>query len=361
MNRIVALVILCLSGILIGSCSSGSQSGEGSTSTELSGGTYRGVLPCADCEGIFYELQFQKGRQYKATSIYIGESNRPFTESGSWRIKSDTLLVLSGRADGPRRFAIQDGNLVVLDQKGREITGSLANHYILHEADTTKQKAQWKDRRLRGIDFRASGNEPFWSLDIDFDKMMRFEVLDGDSLQVAVPGMTQDTASKARLLQTKAASDSLTVALYPTGCIDSMSGQLFTHRVEVRLGDKTYRGCGNIINERYQLHDFWTLQRLNGTEITAQDTMRQRPALQFDLKNGKIYGNTGCNQLSGGLSIEGDSLSFASPITTKMACPGDMESRFLDAFAKVNRYDISQQVLRLLHDRDTLMVFHRTE
>ncbi|MEZ4690640.1 MAG: hypothetical protein R3A12_10825 [Ignavibacteria bacterium] len=35
-----------------------------------------------------------------------------------------------------------------------------------------------------GVDFYANGNEPFWSMDLAFDKYLRFNVLDGDSINL---------------------------------------------------------------------------------------------------------------------------------------------------------------------------------
>jgi len=352
-------MMLILACMLIGACDKSSTPPD-----RLAGTTYNGVIPCADCEGILYELSLEEGQRFAERLTYIGESSRPFTDTGSYAIRDDTLLVLEGKGDKSAYFAIEDSVLVMLDQKKERITSSLAGYYILDRKESFSVRAdrQWSDLRRQGVDFRATGNEPFWGTQIDFDKQINFHVLSGDSLQAPAPAMEQDTATSARLLKTETASGTLTIALYPTACMDGMSGKVFTHRVVVESGNETFRGCGHYINEQYKLHDFWTLYSLSGTPVNQQDTLKKQPALQFDLVNNHVSGNTGCNQLGGNAAVEGDSLSFGQLITTKMACAGvmELESQFLDALDRVNRYDFSNEDLLLLQDEDTLMVLQRT-
>lgn len=363
MDKIVAVWMLCVVGMFFGACTNEDSDSDGTAPEAIAGKTFSGVTPCAGCEGILYELSLDNEQQFKATSIYLGESNRPFKESGSYSIQDDTLLVLKGGEES-RSFVIEDSTLVMLDNNRERVTGPLANYYILDRKEATADETgqRWADLRDQGVDFRASGNEPFWDVQIDFDEQIRFKMLEGDSIRTPVPEMEQDTSSKARLLQAETESGALTVALYPTGCMDNMSGEVFTHGVVVEYGDETYRGCGNYINDRYKLHDFWTVHSLNGTEVNPEDTLQKEPALQFDLAASKVYGNTGCNQLNGGkLTVQEDSLSFGPMVTTKMACPGTMEleKEFLDALNNVNGYDFDNEDLLLLQDDDTLIVLHR--
>lgn len=363
MDKIWALLLI---SILLGACDNRDSTRTTNISPDaLVGQTYSGITPCADCEGIFYKLSLREGQRFEERSIYIGESNRPFTDTGSYTIQDDTLLILEGENKKATRFAIEDSVLVMLDQKGERITGSLADHYVLdrEEPSADRERGQWSDLRDQGVDFRATGNEPFWNIQIDFDKEMRFSVLDGDSIRMPVPEMEQDTSSSARLLEAEAESGAVNVALYPTGCMDTMSGEVFTHRVVVETGKKTFYGCGNYINDRFKLHDFWVLHSLNGTPLNQQDTLRQQPALQFDLTKNSVAGNTGCNQLGGTVSVRDDSLSFSQLITTKMACEDmmELESQFLNALSEVNRFHFSNEDLFLFQDEDTLMILRRTE
>ncbi len=360
-NRVVLFIAIIL---LFAACDN-SNNNFSSTVESLVGSTYSSIVPCADCEGIAYELTLKKDQKYESSSLYIGESSRPFKEEGTWSVKEDTLLVLEEGTDTSKEFVIEDSVLVMLDQQGKEMTGSFQGRYVLDKQPlkTAERHSQWTALRKEGIDFRGGGNEPFWRLKIDFDENTRFEVLDGDTVVISTPEIEKDSTSKARLIKSEAETESFTASFSPIGCTDSMSGILFTHHVIVETGEEVYRGCGSMINDRYKLHDFWTLHSIGNAEISEDDFSRQVPALQFNLDKKQVHGNTGCNQLNGKLKVGQDSLSFGELITTKMACQDGMEleSQFVEALSNTNKYDIKNERLLLLHDEDTLMTLHRSE
>jgi len=95
----------------------------------------------------------------------------------------------------------------------------------------------------------------------------------------------------------------------------------------------------------------WQLQ-----PVLASDTASGRiPKLNFDLKNNRVSGNTGCNSFGGSFVLKGDGLIFSSNmISTKMACPGYNEKIFLDNLLKTNRYEIKQGVLQLMYNTTIL-------
>lgn len=63
-------------------------------------GTYKGVLPCASCEGIETTLVLKDGMAYELTTLFLGEADaKPETASGSYT---------------------RDGDLVKLDAAGNE-------------------------------------------------------------------------------------------------------------------------------------------------------------------------------------------------------------------------------------------------
>lgn len=360
-NRIVLFIAI----IALFTACDNSNNNFSSTVESLVGSTYSSIVPCADCEGIAYQLTLRENHKYESSSVYIGESSRPFIEKGAWSVKEDTLLVLEEETGTSKEFAIDDSVLVMLDQQEKQINGSFPDRYVLDKQPlkTAERHSQWTELQKEGVDFRGAGNEPFWRLKIDFDEDIRFEVLDGDSVVISTPEIERDSTSNTRLIKSETESGPFTASFSPIGCTDSMSGILFTHRVIVETRGEVYRGCGGIINDRYKLHDFWTLHSIENTEISEEDFSRQVPALQFNLNKQQVHGNTGCNQLNGKFTIGQDSLSFGELITTKMACQDvmELESQFVEALNRTNKYDISNERLLLLHDKDTLMTFHRSE
>lgn len=91
----------------------------------------------------------------------------------------------------------------------------------------------------------------------------------------------------------------------------------------------------------------------------------RKPTLNFDIKEGKISGNTGCNSFfNDGLRIDGNKIDFitGSMIMTKMLCEGAGEAKFLEMLAKVDAYSISEDnVLALMSGDIAIMRFKLTK
>ncbi|HCO68631.1 MAG TPA: hypothetical protein DIT04_12860 [Dysgonomonas sp.] len=97
-------------------------------------GMYTGVMPCADCEGIYVELRLSGG-SYTMKEIYKGKGDdnaNTFTEEGKYTWNdNNTVLTLNG--DNSERYEVGNGVLYALDMDGKRVTGDLANMYILHK------------------------------------------------------------------------------------------------------------------------------------------------------------------------------------------------------------------------------------
>ena len=76
--------------------------------------------------------------------------------------------------------------------------------------------------------------------------------------------------------------------------------------------------------------------------------------------DGAVNGNTGCNQMGGGFTVTGDTISFTPMRTTRMYCADAYrtEQELLKAFPDVARFVISGNRLELMtKDGVTLAVF----
>ena len=72
------------------------------------------------------------------------------------------------------------------------------------------------------------------------------------------------------------------------------------------------------------------------------------PEIQFDIKESKFTGNTGCNRMSGSFLATDSSIHFSEKmITTRMFCAGYNESAFLQNLLRVDYYKIRKGVLIL--------------
>lgn len=110
-----------------------------------------------------------------------------------------------------------------------------------------------------------------------------------------------------------------------------------------------------------RLHDIWALESIEGKKIIIDETVRNLPVLEIYVEDKRVHGNTGCNVLNGTVEIDEDKISFSKMITTEMACPGDLEQKFLSALEKVNKYKIEKLRLFLYDDNKELLSLRKID
>jgi len=132
---------------------------------------------------------------------------------------------------------------------------------------------------------------------------------------------------------------------------------LFT-LMAVIYGCSTKEAEGFNIN---QLHDIWALESIAGEKITIDETVRNLPVLEIYVKEERVHGNTSCNTIDGKVELYENNITFSDIITTEMACPGDLEKKFLSALEKVNSYKIEKLKLYLYEDDREIMVFKKID
>ncbi len=225
-------------------------------------GRYHGRLPCADCPGIEYDLVLRGDGTYSESSLYLDRSDQPFVKTGTYAIDGASV-ILDKSESGMRYFEAHPQGLQMLDIHGAPITGELSAHYMLsRQAEPTQPMAEpgtvtrMQEKRARGVGFYAIGNEPFWSLEIDFDKGMRFTSLTDLSEMNTPPGeasRAQDADVTRYFAQTEAGT--LIATALRGECVDSMSGEHFPYRVRVDVKRSTdadytlFEGCGNYVED----------------------------------------------------------------------------------------------------------------
>jgi uncharacterized membrane protein len=134
-----------------------------------------------------------------------------------------------------------------------------------------------------GVDFYATGNEPFWSLDLDLDASMRFDVLDGPSL--TTPAVPEQRAQDADVVRYRAVTEegTLTVQIVAVEFADTMADELFSHKVSVDFrgptddNDTRYEGCGRFVVDPC-LNDIWVLRTIDGEEIDTSGLPKGAPS-----------------------------------------------------------------------------------
>lgn len=97
-------------------------------------GSYEGTLPCADCEGIKTTVELNKDSLFTLREEYLGKKNAmAFNSKGKWVVHENTITLQFDKELQDRRvqYKAGEGKLWLLDQEGKEITGTLADKYIL--------------------------------------------------------------------------------------------------------------------------------------------------------------------------------------------------------------------------------------
>ena len=98
-------------------------------------GTYKGVLPCADCPGIETEITLYKDKRYAKKTKYLGEGSRRFFEQTGTFVWDSTgsVIQLNSIKNAASKYKVGENYLQQLDLEGNEINGELKEHYMLEK------------------------------------------------------------------------------------------------------------------------------------------------------------------------------------------------------------------------------------
>jgi uncharacterized membrane protein len=113
------------------------------------------------------------------------------------------------------------------------------------DCELDRRASIWEHAKLNGVDFRATGNEPGWVLEVREGERLDLSYDYGQSsLSVPIDETSTDTASRTTTFSGTAAGLKLTVTLSGEGCSDTMSDETFPTRVEVAFAERKLSGCG---------------------------------------------------------------------------------------------------------------------
>lgn len=112
-----------------------------------------------------------------------------------------------------------------------------------------RQLAIWEDAKLRGVDFRAVGNEPGWWLEISQQNRLYFSYDYGQQeLTVEVSGPVEYPALRQSHYRGETGQGAVRVVLEGAVCQDSMADESYETRVRITLGERLFQGCGKALH-----------------------------------------------------------------------------------------------------------------
>ena len=241
--------------------------------------------------------------------------------------------------------------------------GSVGSVPPASEKPNPASASRWDALRRRGVDFAASGSEPFWSLELTSQGQMRFRtVAAGDSLLLPLPAPNQAQDAPVLRYRALAGAEELIVTIAQRACTNSMSGEVLPYTVTVRVrtaaqsDNREFAGCGRYLGD-YRLHDLWALESIDGQAVTAAQFDQKKPYLELNLTTGQVLGFSGCNGLGGSLTPERAGVRFGILRGTMLACPAlAFEQKFRGALSEQSfSYQVENRRLTLKNRVNTLV------
>jgi putative lipoprotein len=105
--------------------------------------------------------------------------------------------------------------------------------------------AVWEAAKLRGISFRAVGQEPPWLLEIDRDNGFLLVTGYGESSHsFPYSDPVSDTQQRSSSFRSQAQGERIVITITAESCRDSMGGESFSSSVEIEWREQQLRGCG---------------------------------------------------------------------------------------------------------------------
>lgn len=135
---------------------------------------------------------------------------------------------------------------------------SCGNDQAATDTEETTEEEPTADAPTPGIGFKGLGNNPTWTLEIDFEKEMTFVATEtnGTETRVVTPTPTAYNLNNPNALRYRGEAPdwTLIVTILPFGCQDSETGENYENQIILKVVSKinpyeeTFQGCGNYQN-----------------------------------------------------------------------------------------------------------------
>jgi heat shock protein HslJ len=183
--------------------------------------------------------------------------------------------------------------------------------------------------------FRASGNEPGWTLQISGNTLTLVTEYGAKTTTVRLPKM--ESVADGRRYAGSAEGRVVTATVYERICRDPMTGMPHPNTVEVNIDGTVLNGCGGNPGALVQ-GVTWVVQSVGGSPIVP----KSRATVTFGA-DGMVSGSSSCNSYRGSYTITGEGLTIGQTAGTRKACLPDLmaqETTFLGVLRDVRRFDL---------------------
>lgn len=111
-----------------------------------------------------------------------------------------------------------------------------------------RRRSVIESAKLRGNDYWGTGNEPGWTLEVGPERIVFVTDYGQSRSEFPTPDPVTDPASRVTTWSSAAGGHELVLTVRGERCADTMSDETFESRVEVRLDDRVYAGCGQALH-----------------------------------------------------------------------------------------------------------------
>lgn len=241
------------------------------------------------------------------------------------------------------------------------------NEQMYPENNDIVDPSFYQEKFLSGVIFFARGNEPFWSLDIYSDNKIVFSEMGQQDIVALNYREEKGMRENEIIISVQTDKVELVVTILRDSCQDNMSGEIFDHQISVRIKSSSsdeivLRGCGKYLYD-YRLNDIWVMEEMTNIVLNKENLMKGLPIFEFNLSEMRVSGHAGCNQFFGEINLKGNSISFGTLTSTKMACPDmNVEQKIFQALNQNNfTYKIDKLKLILEAESGIRMIFRKTD
>jgi len=163
-------------------------------------GTYQGVLPYADCEGIKIQIVLNKDLSYILETQYLGKDENTIQSKGTFKWDENGGKITLENTE-KQIYQVGENKLFHLDKDGNRITGNLENNYIIKKETTELAGKYWKLIRLNGKPVESGEREAFIMFEKEETKVHgysscnmfngKYELLEGNRIKFSPFAMTK--------------------------------------------------------------------------------------------------------------------------------------------------------------------------
>lgn len=222
---------------------------------------------------------------------------------------------------------------------------------------------KWK----KGIDFFATGNEPSWMVNMDFEGDMTIKDMTGIDLTIPTPKRKMSGDGETKIFQANLQEGGIMIlTISPVACMDKASGKTsyFTANLRIKTsGDQPfteYSGCGQYVPHPL-LIGRWDLTHMNNRPVTLADFENNIPYFRFNTEIGTVVGSEGCNRITGSFFTIGHKITFGDLATTNLPCVKADVTHEFKAFTinQTLNFELNLEQLRLYDDVGNSITFKR--